>query len=170
MKSNWHGLVKILEIQHIRNGNVIWEDRNIKNLLHTAGEAFILNCAFNNDGFIVPANYYFGLDARATIDVADVIGSLEDEPSGFGYTRQAVSSTGGFTIEEISGVYRAVSGLLVFTSSGTGYGPVKNLFMTDKSDNTGTLISSNPLSSSVTLSSGDTINLRLSLQLQDSNV
>ena len=170
MKNNWHGLVKILQIEHVRDGKVIWEERNVKNLLHTAGEAFILSCAFNNDGLIVPVNYYFGLDARATIAVGDVMATLEDEPSGGGYTRQAVSSSGGFTVEEVSGVYRAVSGLLVFTSSGAGYGPVKNLFLTNKSDNTGTLISSNPLSSSVTLSGGDTINLRLSLQLQDSNV
>lgn len=167
MNNNWRGLVKILEIQHIRNGKVIWEEHNLRNLLHTTGEAFILRCAFINNGAIVPANYYFGLDARPTIALADTMADILDEPSGNGYVRQQVSSNGGFSLTVVGGVNRAVSSILTFTSTGAGYGPVKNLFLTDQSGAGGTLISSNPLSSPITLAGGDSVNLRLSLQLSD---
>lgn len=167
MTSNWHGLLKIESIQHIRNGNVIWEESNVHNTLHQLGEAFLLTACFSNDGTIVPANYYFGLDSRDSISINDTISSLVDEPISGGYARLPISSSTGFTITSISGIYRAVTPTLIFTGAGSGFGPVKNLFMVTTSDNTGTLISSAPLSSTLTLSSGDSVNLKMSLQLHD---
>jgi hypothetical protein len=164
----WHGIMKIDSIQHMRNGVVLWQQNNIYNILHTMGEQFMLSCCFANDGSLVPTNYYFGLDARPEISVDDEIADLLDEPAANGYSRQSVNSSTGFTIELVNGFYRASSPVNVFSSSGIGYGPVQNIFMVTTSDNTGILISSATLSSPITLSGGDNINLKMSLQLQSS--
>lgn len=167
MRKDWHGLVKILEVQHVRNGEVIWEDKNLLNTLHFGGELFVLTCCFDNDGTFPPANYYFGLDNRATISVDDLITDLSDEPVGNGYLRASVSSQGQFVVDILSGVYRATSQIVTFSASGSGWGPVKNLFLATTSDNSGILIATSPLSSPVTLTSGDAINMRMALALQD---
>jgi hypothetical protein len=168
MRSNWRGILKILDIQHVRDGKVIWSEQNIHNLLHASGEQFMLLCAFDNDGNVVPANYYFGLDNRTVVAVTDTMASISStEPTSGGYTRQTVASSGGFTVEAVSGIYRAVGPILTFNATGIGYGPVKNLFLTTASDNSGYLLSTAVLSSSVTLTSGDSINLRMSIQLAD---
>lgn len=167
MRKDWHGLVKILEVQHVRNGEVIWEDKNLLNTLHFGGELFVLTCCFDNDGTFPPANYYFGLDNRATISTDDLITDLSDEPVGNGYLRAAVSSSGQFTVDILNGVYRATSQIVTFSASGSGWGPVKNLFLATTSNNDGILIATSPLSSPVTLTSGDAINMRMALALQD---
>jgi hypothetical protein len=170
MKSNWNGLVKIDLIQHVRDGKVIWEDRDLRNLLHYEGQKYLLQAAFQNNGETIPNNYYFGLDSRATVAKSDTMISLVDEPNGGGYARVAVSSVSGFTFQQQpSGVWRAISSLLQFTSTGGGYGPVRNLFLTGLSGMSQVLIASNALSSAITLTSGDTINLRMSLQLEDAS-
>src|SRR4051812_27484420 len=112
MRKDWHGLVKIIEAQHIRNGEVIWEARNLYNLLHAGGELFFLSCCFENDGSLPPAQYFFGLDSRPTLDVADVMTDILEEPDGSGYLRQSVSSLNGFTIDVVNNVYRASSEIL----------------------------------------------------------
>jgi hypothetical protein len=88
------------------------------------------------------------------------------EPVGNGYSRQTVSSNGGFSIQLANSYYRAVSSILTFSATG-GYGPIRNVFMTNASNNSGNLISSAALSSAVTFASGDSITLRMSLQLKD---
>jgi hypothetical protein len=168
MNKNWHGLLKIEQIEQIRNGEVIWKEENIKNLFHTQGEMFILSCCFSVGGGIsVPANYYFGLDNRTTIAAGDTMALVVDEePTGSGYARQSVSSAGDFAIDLVGSNYRAISRIVSFTATGA-YGPVRNLFLTTAPDATGYLISSATLSSPLTFASGDIVNLRMSLQLQD---
>jgi len=164
MKKDWHGLVKILEIQHVRDGKVIWEEKNLLNTLHIGGEMFMLTCAFDSSpGTYPPANYYFGLDNRAAITVDDLMTDIADEPSDNGYLRQAVSSSGQFTIDVVSGAYRATSQIVTFIATGSGWGPVSNLFMVGN----GILLASNPLSNTLTLTSGDAINMRMALALRD---
>jgi len=167
MRKDWHGLVKILEVQHVRNGEVIWEQKNLLNTLHVGGELFVLTCCFDNDGTLPPANYYFGLDNRATISTDDLMTDLSDEPVGNGYLRAAVASSGQFTVDILSGVYRATGQIVTFSASGGGWGPVSNLFLTTRSDNDGILIATSALSSAVTLTAGDAINMRMALSLQD---
>jgi len=172
MKKDWNGLCKILSFQHIRNGEVIHEEKNIHNMFHIEGESFMLKACFSTSGNTPPISYYFGLDSRVTPNLSDTIGSLtSQEPIGNGYVRSAVSSTGSgtnyFTIEEVEGVYRATVSLLTFSATLAGYGPVRNVFLATSSDNSGTLIATNSLSSPVTLSSGDSINIKMSLSLQD---
>ena len=55
MNKNWHGLMKIVEIQHICNGEVVWEEKNILNTFHNGGELFVLSCCFDNGGSLPPA-------------------------------------------------------------------------------------------------------------------
>ena len=164
---DWRGILKILEIRHIRGGEVIWEDHDILNLLHTEGEQFLLTCCFDNNGSIVPANYYFGLDSRSSLATGDTMSTVASaEPSGSGYSRQTISSNGGFAIQQVGSYYRAVGSIVTFSATGA-YGPIRNLFLTDQSDNSGYLISSAELSSPVTFANGDSVALRMSLQLRN---
>lgn len=163
----WPGILKIIEIQHLRNEKIIWKECNVLNQLHSAGESFLLRCCFDNDGSYPPSQYYFGLDNRGLITVEDTLEDIVEEPSTLnGYSRQPVSSNGEFTIEIVNGVYRATSKIVSFSAGAGGWGPVKNIFMTESSVG-GTLISSAALSSQISLLEGDSINLRMALSLQN---
>lgn len=162
---NWHGLIKILEIQHVRQGKIIWEAKDLYNLLHTEAEEFFLNCLFASEE--VPADYYLGLDDREELAAADTMDDILDEPTTNGYLRQTVNTTNGWTVTLHNGVYRALSQIVSFTAAGGSWGPVKNLFMTTASDDSGVLISSVPLSSEASLTDGDAINMRMALSLRD---
>ena len=165
---SWSGILKILEVQHIRNGEVIWEAKDLLNTLHSGGELYILSCAFNNDGSLPVSDYYLGLDDRRNILYDHDINDLVDEPSGNGYFRVAVNSA-SWSISLVNGVYRATSEIVTFSATGSGYGEVSNLFLTTSSDDSGVLIATAPLSSTISLSSGDSINLRFALSLKDKN-
>lgn len=161
-------LMTLKFIEHKRNGEIIYRAENIKNLIHLEGREFLIKSAFSNDGSLVPANYYLGLDARDDLLEEDTILTLLDEPSGSGYLRQALPSDGtGFTISNVSGVYKALSEIVTFSATGTGWGPVKNMFLTTASDNSGVLISSLLLTSPVITVAGDTISIQIQMSLQD---
>lgn len=167
--SDWHGIMKILWIKHWREGQVIWESENIRNLLHKEGESFILRAVFQGgvQSQVIPENYYIGLDARFVLDVEDNLGSLIGEPSGNGYTRQAVSSSGGFDVTLEDSNYRATSPIVAFTAVIGGWGPVSNIFLTDSTTSTGNLISSAALPSNLSVADGDTVTMRIGLVLKD---
>lgn len=161
-------LVTLKFIEHKRNDKVIWRAENIKNIIHLEGREFLIQAAFSNDGSLVPANYYLGLDARDDLLEEDTVVDLLDEPVGNGYIRQSLASDGtGFTITNVSGVYKALSEIVTFSATGTGWGPVKNMFLTTASDNSGLLISSLVLTSPVTTIAGDTISIQIQMSLQD---
>ena len=165
MRKDWH-LIKIIHAQHLsKQGNVLWEAKNLYNTVHTEGEGYILTALFS-DPSSIPTNYYFGLDARATIAVSYGIADLSGEPSGNNYARQLASST-GFTISVQGAHYRADSPLVIFDAIGGAWTSVKNLFLTDKVDGTGSLIASVSLSSTLTLSAGERITLQMGLSLTD---
>jgi hypothetical protein len=171
MHKDWRGLIKIKKIQHLsKTGEVLWEDSNLYNTLHLEGELFILNAVFagGQDSTFIPDFYYFGLDNRTTIAAADTMASLQNEPSTFGYIRQDVSSLSQFSVALNAGHYRADSPVIAFSAVGGGWGPVRNLFLTDESDDTGSLISSVELSTApITLSAGEQILLEMGLSLFD---
>jgi hypothetical protein len=170
MRSDWHGLMKIVEIQHIRKNKVIWEKKNLYNLFHTEGEQFMLMATFANDGTVLPTSYYVGLDNRSSPAVDDTMDDIEDEPTDNGYIRQALGIEGGWTIEKINGVYRAIGNIITFQATGGSWGPVNNLFLTDKSDNTGYLLATASLSNELTMEEDDSINMRMSLSLRDESI
>ena len=166
MNKNWRGIMKVLEVQHIRNNKVIWEDFDLYNMLHAEGQEMILNAVFA--GGLIPDSYYMGLDNRSTLAVGDNLAALTAEPSTYGYIRFTASSSEDFTIAaESSGNFKSQSVLLTFLASGGSWGPIRNLFMSSSSDGTGKLISSVALSEALTLADGDIINLRINLSLTD---
>ena len=57
MKENWNGIMKIVEAKIIRNNEVIWENKNLYNILHSDGESMILQTLFYNDGSMPPEYY-----------------------------------------------------------------------------------------------------------------
>lgn len=169
MDNKWRGITKLYEIKHYsKDGDLLWEDRNILNLLHTEGEEFILRVLYG--GLEVPVAYYLGMDNRSTLSSSDTMASLGTEPIGNGYLRQAVLSSGEFTFAITTGGYtQAQSPIVEFNASGGTWGPVNNLFMTDQADSSGYLISSIKLSSTVTLADGERVTVRMGVGMRDCN-
>lgn len=177
MRKDWNGILKILEIQQVRNNQVIWEQKNIYNMLHSEGEAYFLEILFRNpnDGTLPPEFYYLGLDNRASPVVDDTMIDILDEPVGNAYARQLVSSkpdqpTGWIIVAGQSGEItynKALGSIITFNAAGGQWGPVTMLFMTDKVNNTGKLISTVDLASEVNMEDGDALNLRMALSLRD---
>lgn len=167
---NWNGIMRIVEIEHLdRHGNVLHRASDIGNLFHKSGEQFLLNSLFigGPSSPYIPTYYFLGLDNRSTLDVADTMSTIVGEPSVNGYARQPVSSTTGFTLDDSSGNYRANTSIVTFRATGGSWGPVQNIFLTDKNDLTGYLIASTNVGSPFSLTDGDTINLRMGMTLRD---
>jgi hypothetical protein len=169
IKNNWHGLVKILNIEHRDvNGSILWRSENIHNLLHSEGEFFILSALF--DGGAIPANYYFGMDIRTTIAVTQTISDLiGQEVTGSGYARQEISSSGDFVISETDDLYYATSPILSFSAS-SGSWSANNLFLTNQAGYSGKLIASVPLGTTITVNAGQIVSVKMSLSLRDSSI
>lgn len=170
MREKWNGIMKVTEISHVRDGKVIWSDRDLYNILHSDGESFILQSLFHNDGTFPPEYYYLGLDSRSSVSYSDSMADIVDEPVAGGYTRQTLKSSsvgGGWSISTGNNLHKAVSNIVSFNATAS-YGPVYNLFLTTESDDSGFLVSSVVLSSPATLSPGDVLNLRMTLSLRDS--
>ena len=172
MKNNWFGLMKVLEFSQWRNGKIVQQVFNKKNLLHAQGEKFLLEAVFV-DSSIVPEAFYVGLDNRTNPSVDDNILNLISEPSSAqGYTRVELAPGEDFVVDIYDGHYRVVTPVLTFRadSGGLGWGPVSNVFIADTNstnDPETHLISTSPLESAFFLEAGDTVTLRLQLQLQD---
>jgi len=165
-------ILRIDEIKHIsENGKVLWQSSGLLNVIHVDGEEFMLSALFNggnNPNTVIPDFYYFGLDDRTTVNTSDTMASLTGEPTLFGYQRQSVDSTTGFTIVEVSpNVLRALSTILSFSASGGTWGPIDNLFLTSKPDNTGFLIATVALGASITVTNGQSVTMRMSMGLED---
>jgi len=162
--------MKILEVTHRDpEGKILFYENNILNILHNDGEEFLLRAAFTGGtvSTVIPENYYLGLDNRGSLDVGDDMDSLIGEPQSGGYQRQLVSSSGDFAINFESGHFVATSPIVAFRSTSADWGPVSNLFLTDKADNTGSLISSARLSSPLIVALGDSVTMRIGMQLRD---
>ena len=163
-------VIKINCIKHLnKNGTVLWEAKNLYNVLHVKGEQFILSAVFTGGttNTYIPSYYYFGLDNRATPSISDTMASLSGEPTQYGYARQPVSSSGQFVVGLQGSNYRADCPLLTFTAVGGNWPSIQNLFLTNKVDNTGTLIATIALGSSIVVNAGETLTLQMGLALSD---
>lgn len=174
MRKDWSGILKILEVEQVRKGEIIWSKKNLYNTLHNGGEGYFLEVLFNNpnDGTLPPEYYYLGLDARTEISVSDTMVDIIDEPTANGYFRQPVSSRPnqptGWSVTTNDAYTKALCSIITFTAAGGEWGPVKNLFLTNQNDNDGILIASVALTDEAYLEDGDAINLRMALTLRDS--
>ena len=163
--------MKILDIQHLDvDGTILWQDSNVYNVMHLDGEEHLLRCAFTGgqNSTVVPEYYYLGLDNRTTVDISDTMADLIGEPlSGSGYQRSAISSTSSFAINFENGHYIATSPIVAFVATTGAWGPVTQLFLTDMSDDTGSLISTATLKSAVSLTAGQSVTMRIGLALKE---
>jgi hypothetical protein len=173
MKKDWHGILIVDEFKVCRNDEVIFAEENLHNILHIGGESQILSALFIGGpgpaiNPYIPSIYYVGLDNRSALSVSDTLSSLSGEPPSGGYNRQPISSTTGFTIVTEGTTVKAKSGVIVFSATGSSWGPVKNIFLTNISSGTaGILYSSVPLGSNVIVSAGDTVSVRFSMALRN---
>lgn len=159
-------LIKVDEVQHIRNNKILWEQKNIDNIFHTEGHYFLLNVAFRTaSGIEVPSSYYIGLDNRTNLQASDTLSSLSAEPTQNAYVRQAVSSLNGFSVSLSNSDYRAITNVMTFSASGGSWGPVRNVFLTNTSGSSGYLISSVAFNSTRTVLDGESLTLRISVAL-----
>jgi hypothetical protein len=170
-KDTWSGLMKILEIQHRRGDEILWEASNIRNMLHNDGEQFMLRAAFTGgqNSSVIPLNYYLGLDNRPVLNPTDTLSNLQSEPSSNGYSRQGVHSSGDFTanFNLVTSHWQAISPVVSFQAFGGSWGPVQTLFLATTVDNSGLLISSAKLPTTVTVNAGDAITMRIAVMLKD---
>lgn len=161
-------LLRVDWIKHIRDGEILWEEKNLDNILHERGEEFMLRALFtggNNPNSLIPDEYFFGLDNRTTPAADDDFINILGEPSGLGYARQTVSSLGEITVAEVNGALRAITSIISFKAVNGTWGPVKNLFLTDRGDNNGYLIASVPATTAFTVIDGDSVTMRMSIGL-----
>jgi len=175
MKKDWHGILKINEFKVHRGDEILYLEENIYNLLHLGGESKILSALFiggNSGNAYIPSNYYIGLDNRISIQFTDTIDSLVGEPNGNGYARIGVPSNGSSTGFQINIIGETVAagtktpGTFVATTG--SWGPVRNLFLTDRATNTSaTLYSSVPLAQPVSVPAGTNITVKYTISLRN---
>jgi hypothetical protein len=169
-------VLHLAKIQHIRDGQVIWEDGNIDNVLHDAGAEAILSAYFATgmSGYgPPPPALYLGLDARTVLTTADVMTTLVGEPVGNGYARKAQATNGTglsgqpFYVTE-PGAYYEVQGIVETWIATAVWSQVTNLFLSTISTGTdGILIASVPLSAPRTLQNGDNLNASIYVGLSN---
>ena len=171
----------IWNVQHIRNGKVIWEEPNpFGNILHDTGEIAILSAFFATamTNYGAPeANIYLGLDKRASLAEGDTLATL-DEISKTGYERK-VLITGGtgaagqnWYINQPAAYYRADSATVTWTAGENWVDALLNIFLatdlTAITDGDGDhLICSKALSAARTLLNGDSLNGSLYIGLSE---
>lgn len=169
-KKDWRGILQVVEVNHIRNKQVIWQSSNLKNVLHIQGEEYLLKILFSNI-IAKPQYYYFGLDNRATVAEADTLLSLDGEPTTHNYSRQIVNSISDWAFAVSGGYNEAKSPILTFGAYGGSWGPIRNLFMTMQTQETdpalGYLISTVYLGQKITVLDGDSISMRMAIKLKE---
>ena len=177
-------LMTVFEVSH-RNkyGEILFEKYDLKNILHSEGEEYILKTLFTNDytpimsqtglpTFVV-TSYYMGLDNRSSLTTSDSLVDIEElETIGTGYRRQEVNKSSFQIVENSNGNYQANSPIIQFNCSG-GSWTAKNIFLATSYSSLFTgpkkVISSVPLGSTLVISNGETVSMRIGLALKTSN-
>jgi hypothetical protein len=166
----WHGIMTVLEIEHLdSSGTVLHREENVRNMLHDAGEDFILKVLFG--GTPLPANYYIGLDSRTSLVASTTISQLYGpEPTSNAYERQKIQSDNFSVTPGQSGSHKATSPTILFKAVGGSWGPVKNIFLsTGLGYASGVvLVSSASLSRTITVSDGEIITMKMAMSLSGS--
>lgn len=165
--SNWNGIMRVIEISHFgTDGGLLHREEDLRNTIHAQGEELILKILFAGES--VPPSYYVGLDFRSAIDRTQTISDLFGwEPTANAYSRQAVESNNFSVINSSSGRKQANSPTLLFRASGGSWGPVRNIFLATALGygTNSILISSVPLSTSISVADGEVITMRMSMAL-----
>jgi hypothetical protein len=159
--------MKVLEISHLsKEGSVLFNKKNINNILHLQGEEFILKSLFG--GLSIPEEYYLGLDARTTLLSTNTLASISGlEANSGGYTRQIVGAGGFSFVTDETGNYQANSPVVLFRATSGSWGPVRNIFVATQAGYSGYLISSVPLGTNLIVQQGEIISMRIGLALRN---
>ena len=157
-------------VNHIRNGKVIWEIIDKKNMLVDAGEKAIIDTFFRANAalYFGATNFWVGV-YNGSIGETTVLATIPNEPAIlYGYARQVVerSSVGWPTIEKDDGDWRVVSKTLSLTASGGNIGPVNGAFFGTSNDNNGTLIGNLQFGVERTIIPGDSFTMALKAKLK----
>lgn len=161
-------IMKVLEVSHFnKNGDILYREENLNNILHAQGEEFILKVLFG--GLALPTQYYLGLDSRSALSASTSMSDLSSlEPSASGYSRQSVAVSNFSFITNGSGNYQANSPVVLFRAVGGAWGPVRNIFLTTQAGYSGYLVSTVPLGSNLTVQNGEIVSMRIGLALSNS--
>lgn len=150
-------------VQHIRDGKVIWEQKNVKNAIANQGAESVLEYVYRSNISYKPNAFYMGLCNYSPV-VTDTLLTIQNEPQiGVnGYTRQLVElSAVGFPTKDIApdGNVRLTSKTVVFTNTHltNSIGPLTNAFIATTADNTGVLWAYLPLAMTRTIRAGDSM-------------
>lgn len=101
--------------------------------------------------------FYVGL-YHGSISESTILATVPGEPSGNGYSRQAIdrSTEGWITIEQDEDLdWQVVSKEIYFEAVGGDIGPVDGFFLCTSADNSGTLIGTVPFKMERTIRAGD---------------
>jgi len=125
-------------------------------VLHDEGEQYLLQAALSEEQ-TPPANFYLGL-CNDTLAKTDALADILNEPSGDGYSRQAIpSSNVGWTVEKSGSYYRATGTQETFLADGGDWGSLNTWFLATSADGTGKLIASGDIDPARTMADGDTL-------------
>ena len=160
-------LMKILEVTHFSSNNeVLLVQKNISNILHGSGEEFILRTLF--DQLEKTQEYYIGLDNRSSLKYSDTLTTAYIlEPNENSYERQRSSINEFSILTANSGFLQANSPLISFRAIGGSWSPVRNIFIATSLGNSGYLISSAPLTQTLTVKNGEIVTMKMSFGLRD---
>jgi hypothetical protein len=158
---SWHGVYHF-ECRDSA-GNIKWQETR-RNALANEGQQEMLGVYLQ--GTTAPSAYAIGLTSM-TFAKTTTYATITNEPSGNGYARQTINrdgtAAGWPTLALDVGDYQAISKAVTFTSTGT-IGPVTSAFLVSATNNK--LISYTALSTSRTLSTGDTLQITYKVKLQ----
>jgi len=156
------------DFQHIRNGKVIYEFRNKKNILVDEAEKMMVDIVFrkNEDPYFPEGDYFYIGLYKGTITESTTLSTVPNEPASlYGYSRiQIARSSVGFpTIEQdsLDGNWRVITQEVTFEASGGDIGPINGAFLCTSSNNAGILIGAVAVGIERIIQAGDQAKLSL---------
>lgn len=156
-------------IKLIRDGKIIWEIKDKKNILVDQGEKAIVDTFFraNAATYFGVTDFYIGL-YNGVISETTILATIPSEPSSNGYVRQKLErSVVGFPIlEQDEGDWRVVSKEIALTASGGNIGPVNGAFLSTSLNNTGSLIGAIAMGTEQTIVENDSIIFQMRIKLK----
>ena len=159
------------DVQHIRNGKVIWEMKHAKNAIANQGAEAILEYVYRSDLSYKPTIFYVRLCNYSPL-VADDLTKIQLEPTQglYGYNPQPITlDLTGFIAKDTApdGNIRLKSAQVVFANTDLvgSIGPVTTAYIATTVNNTGKLWAYLPLAMTRTILAGDAMTYQFYAEL-----
>lgn len=157
------------DIQHIRDGKVIWEVKGKPNILCDEGEKALADTFFRSNAatYFGVTNFYVGL-YNGVVAETSILATIPNEPSGNGYARQVCerSEVGFPTLESDEGDWRVISKEITITASGGAIGPVNGAFLGTSLNDAGSLIGAIAMGAEQTIIENDSLIFQMRIKLR----